>query len=154
MKRSLIISLAVLCATPLSAQVLDSLLLNCSIFDLLDATGPMGNRVELHQPQALKNAVQSQSLQNESKTIQGYRVRIYSSNVQTARDLALAKKAEFEALFPWVRAYFNYVNIDFRVMVGDFRTRSEAMRFHKELTTHPAYKGAVIVREAIDFPPL
>ena len=154
MKRLSLLFLALLCVAPLSAQILDSLLLNRNIFELLDATGPLGNRVVLEQSQAIKSAVQRQVIQNESKTIQGYRVRIYSNNIQTARETSLSVKAEFEALFPAIRAYWNYVNLDFRVTVGDFRTRSEAMRFHKELTTRPQYRGAVVVREAIEFPPL
>jgi len=153
-KRFILLGLIALCAVPLSAQVLDSLLYNRNIFDLLSTPGPYGNRVELVQSEALKSAVQRQVIQNGSKAMQGYRVRIFSSNAQTARAASLSAKEEFEALFPWVRAYLNYVNIDFRVTVGDFRTKSEAMRFHRELTARPQYRSAVVVKEAISFPAL
>ena len=154
MKRYLLILTVTICAAPASAQVLDSLLLNRNIFQQLGSSGPYGNRVELVQPEALKNAVQRQVTQNETKTIQGYRVRIFSSNAQTARNASLAAKEAFEALFPGVRAHWNYVNIDFRVTVGNFRTKSEAMRFHKEITALPQYRTAVIVKEAIEYPEL
>jgi len=154
MKRFLLILIIASCTAPASAQVLDSLLLNRNIFEQLNATGPYGNRVELVQPEALKSAIQRQMNQSEARTIQGFRVRIFSSNAQTARVASQSAKEEFEALFPWVRAYLNYVNIDFRVTVGDFRTKSEAMRFHKEITALPQYRGAVIVKEAIELPAL
>ena len=166
MNRSLSIVIATLCATTALAQtlptgsqasvmVLDSSLLHRSIFDLLHAAGPRGNRVVLVQDEALYGAMQQQIIQNESNRIQGYRIRIFSSNAQTARAASLAAKEEFEALFPSIPAYLNYVNLDFRVTVGDFRTRSEAMRFFKELTARPRYsRTAMIVRETISYPPL
>ena len=154
MKRSLLLFIAATCALPLSAQILDSMLIYRNIFELLGTSGPYGNQVELVQSEALKSAVQRQIIQNETRTIQGYRVRIFSSNAQTARAVAQSVKEEFEALFPSVRAHIKYVNIDFRVTVGDFRTKSEAMRFHKELTYIPQYKAAVVVREEIEYPPL
>ncbi|MDR2585996.1 MAG: hypothetical protein LBC84_07255 [Prevotellaceae bacterium] len=154
MKRYLLLFFTLIFVAPLSAQILDSLLINRNIFEILGTVGPSGNRVELVQSNALKSAVEQQVIQNSTKTIQGYRIRIYSSNVQTARSTSIAVKEEFEALFPEVKAYLNYVNIDFRVTVGDFRTKAEAIRFHRELTVMPQYQTAVVLKEAISYPKL
>lgn len=138
----------------MSAQVLDSLLLDRNIFEMLNTSGPDGNRVSLVQPARLQSAVENQIQQNRSKKIQGFRIRIFSSNAQTARATSQAVKEEFESLYPDISADQKFENIDYRVLIGNFRTKSEAMRFHKELIRRPQYRGAVIVRDLIDFPPL
>jgi len=154
MKRYYFLLIALVCATPLSAQTLDSLLLSRNIFDLIQAEGPYGNKVTVTQPVSLQQAVQNQINQNEFKKIPGFRIRIFSSNAQTARSAALAAKEGFESLFPEIMAYIKFEDIDWRVTVGDFRTKSEAMKFHKEITAYSTYRAAVIVKEAIEFPAL
>ena len=154
MKRYYFLLIALVCFAPLSAQTPDSLLWSRNIFDLIQAEGPYGNRAMITQPLSLRQAVQNHINQNESRRIPGFRVRIFSSNAQTARGASQAAKEEFESLFPGTPAYLRFENIDYRVTVGDFRTRSEAMRFHKEITAFSRYRAAVIVREAIEFPAL
>ena len=53
-------------------------------------------------------------------------------------------------MFHDVKAYRTYANPYFKVTVGDFRTRSEAM----ELLTRikPLFPSAFIVKEPISFP--
>jgi len=152
MKRYLFLLIAVLVAVPASAQVLDSSLLHRSIFELLSATGPNNNRVVLVQPEALHQAVQQQILQNTSKRTQGFRIRIFSSNLQTARSASLAVLEEFQRQYPHIPAYLDHRDIDFRVTVGDFRTKSEAERLKRVLTTQ--YRSAIVIREAIAYPAL
>jgi len=153
MKKYLFLLITVLLAAPVSAQVLDSSLLHRSIFELLSATGPNNNKVVLVQPEALQQAVQQQTLQNASgKGIPGFRIRIFSSNQQTARSASLAVLEEFQRLYPDIPAYLDHKDIDFRVTVGDFRTRSEAERIKRILTTR--YRSAIVVREAIAYPAL
>ena len=154
MKRYLFLLLTLFCADSLFAQSLDSLFFEENIFETLNRTGVYGNKVTLIQPEMLQRAIQDQMTLNRAKKIQGYRIRIFSSNAQTARSSAQSVKEEFESTFPQYRAYPRFEPPDFRVVVGDFRTKSEAMRFHKELTARPQYRGAVIVRDGIEFPPL
>ena len=153
MKRT-ILFVTLLCSLPLRSQVLDSLFLDHNIFEMLSQTGQYGNRITLSQPVLLQSAIQNQIVLNKSKKIQGFRVRIFSSNAQNARSTSQAVKEAFELLYPHIPAYPKFENIDYRVLVGNFRTRSEAMRFHKELITRSQYRGSVIVRESIEFPPL
>ena len=154
MKRYFLLLIVGFLTIPGYTQAIDSLLLGRDIFDLLSTSGVYGNSITIQQPTSLINAIQDQIIQNRSKKIQGYRVRIFSSNAQTARASALAAKEEFESLFPWVSAHLNFGNLDFRVTVGNFRTKSEAMRFHKELIAMPQYRASVVVRELIEFPSL
>ena len=152
MKRYLLLSFLVLVAAPLTAQVLDSLLLHRSIFDLLGDAGPHGNRVTLVQQEALYRAVQQQMVQNASPKIQGFRIRIFTSNQQTARNASISVWEEFRRQHPDIPAYLDHRDIDFRVTVGDFRTRSEAERFKRMLTN--TYRSAIVVREVINYPAL
>jgi len=154
MKRCLFLLFATLFAAPLSAQVLDSLLLNRDIFEILNSSGIYGNRVTLILPETLRSAIQNQMVQNGSKTIQGYRIRIFNSNAQTARVTSQTIKEEFESRYPHIRAYPKFEPPDFRVLVGDFRTKSEAIRFLNEIRVYPQYRSAVVVKEAIAFPAL
>jgi len=154
MKKSLLLLVVFFAAVPVSAQVLDSLLLSRSIFELLVAPGPNGNKVTLVQQDALYRAVDQQIRRSASTKIQGFRIRIFSSNQQTARSASLAAYEEFQRQYPHVRAYLDYRDIDFRVTVGDFRTRSEAERFIRILRTQAAYRSAIIIGEDINYPPL
>ena len=154
MKRFLIVLVVVFCAPPLSAQVLDSLPVKRDIFEILDTPGMYGNRITLVLPAPLKSAIWNHIERNGYKKIQGWRIRIYSSNAQTARSVSQTVKEEFEAIYPHIRADISFSNIDYRVMVGDFRTKSEAMRFHKEVTARPQYRSAVLVKDVIEFPAL
>ena len=56
----------------------------------------------------------------------------------------------FKGMFPGVSAYRTYSNPFFRVTVGDFRTKSEAMRLLQQVKG--AFPTAFIVRETIGYP--
>lgn len=54
---------------------------------------------------------------------QGYRIQIFSG---ASRKDAYNIQAQFQAEYPGVRTYISYTTPDFKVHVGDFRTRLEA----------------------------
>ena len=56
----------------------------------------------------------------------------------------------FKGMFPGVAAYRTYSNPFFRVTVGDFRTKSEAMQLL--LQVKGAFPTAFIVKETIGYP--
>lgn len=62
----------------------------------------------------------------------GYRVQIYAGN---DRSKAAKTKIDFQRRFPGVHAYMTYVSPQFRVKVGDFRTRGEAQEMYSKLST-------------------
>lgn len=57
----------------------------------------------------------------------GFRVQIYSGN---DRAKATRAKIDFMRRFPGVRAYMSYVQPQFRVKVGDYKTRQEAEQMY------------------------
>jgi hypothetical protein len=74
----------------------------------------------------------------------GYRVQIYSGN---DRAKATKIKIDFSRRFPSVRTYMTYVQPQFRVKVGDFRSRGEAQKMYDQLST--LYSPCMIVPDYI-----
>lgn len=74
----------------------------------------------------------------------GYRVQIYSGN---DRARATKVKLDFARRFPSVRTYMTYVQPQFRVKVGDFRSRGEAQKMYEQVST--LYTPCMIVPDYI-----
>lgn len=106
--------------------------------------------VEVYQSDSVAVNLRRHIEANPSKAINGYRVRIFFDNKKTARAVSEETLKQFESMFHDVKAYRTYANPYFKVTVGDFRTRSEAM----ELLTRikPLFPSAFIVKEPISFP--
>lgn len=81
---------------------------------------------------------------------EGYRVEIFFSSERDAKQKALNKKVEFLSLYPETTVHIKYDSPNFRVRVGDFRTKNEALKLHKEIKE--TYPMAFIVADKIDFP--
>lgn len=61
------------------------------------------------------------------QSVQGYRVRIFFDNKQNAREKALETERRFKEIFPDIPVYLEYKSPDFKVTVGNCRTREEAI---------------------------
>jgi hypothetical protein len=62
--------------------------------------------------------------------VHGYRLQIYSGN---DRAMANKLKVEFMRSFPGIRTYMSYVEPQFRLKVGDYRTREEAQKMYHDV---------------------
>lgn len=82
--------------------------------------------------------------------VPGFRIRIFSQSGQTARQNANQVRGEFLKRFPDMDGYLTYDAPNFKVYVGDFRTRSEALKFHKRLSRD--FPNAFIVADRINLP--
>ena len=60
--------------------------------------------------------------------IPGYRIWIYSESGVGAKEEHQRLKARFLTLYPGIDAYNSYDEPFFKIYVGDFRTRSEALK--------------------------
>ncbi len=74
----------------------------------------------------------------------GYRVQIYNG---TSREEAMRVKAEFMRAYPNVHTYFSFVSPNYRIKVGDFRRREDALGLFNE--ANDTYKPCMIVPDAI-----
>lgn len=82
--------------------------------------------------------------------IDGFRVEIFFSSDFDAKDKALKKKMEFLSVYPDNIVHVKYISPNFRVRVGDFRTKNEALKLYREIKN--TYPVAFIVTDEIDFP--
>lgn len=67
-------------------------------------------------------------------TAVGYRVQVFSSNVQkTAKDEAFKIEQDLREIFPEIPVYVSYTSPFWKVRMGDFRTLEQAKKFRTEL---------------------
>ena len=160
MKAQRILFIAVLllyCSFRLHAQessVSDSIVQipHIDIFTLLKMPNDNGHTVNLQQSDFIKQLVNNYIVRNNAKKTSGFRVRIFFDNTQTSRQRAFDVEAKFRELYPNVPTYHSYQDLYFKVTVGNFRTRTDALRFLNNIRKQ--YPGAFIVKENINFPSL
>lgn len=77
----------------------------------------------------------------------GFRVQIFSSSGVSSKTQALEEKAKCTAIFPEQKAYLVSQMPYFKVRVGNFRTRLDALKFHAEVKS--VYPNAFVVPDEI-----
>ena len=133
------------------AAAVDTTLAGKDVF-LLMPTKEMGAKVDvkINQTQAVQDAMRRQVEVNGERTLSGYRIRIFFDNKQTARVESEETLKRFESMYHDLVAYRTYANPYFKVTVGDFRTRSEAVKYLEKIRRD--FPSAFVVRENIAFP--
>ena len=86
----------------------------------------------------------------EDKGLEGYRVQIYFGSGHTARESATNIRNSFVSKHKEIPAHVLFEDPNFKVRVGDFRTKSEALKVL--INIEGEYKGAYIVNDFIEFP--
>ena len=93
---------------------------------------------------AKRLALSKDSRSGSNISVSGFRVQIFSG---LERQQAYAEQAKFKVRFPAYSSYISYVQPNYRVRVGDFRTRLEAEKFMNELKRN--YSSLFIFSEMI-----
>ena len=84
-----------------------------------------------------------------STSSNGYRIQIFSGSNRKA---AYSAQSKFQTKFPETHTYLSYRDPNFKVKVGDFRSRLEAEKMIEEMK--PAFGGLFIISEKINLPKL
>lgn len=109
--------------------------------------------LDINQDPELVRLVDLHIRHNETaQTMNGYRVEIFFSSALDARQKALAVKSSFLREYPETSVYVLYVSPDFKVRVGNFRTKNEALHLMKAIQGR--FPKAFIVPDLIEFPSL
>ncbi|WP_372752023.1 hypothetical protein [Labilibaculum sp.] len=88
-------------------------------------------KVNIIQDVRIKELLETDKMINTSNAgFSGYRIQIFSGG-STDREKAFQIKGEFNELFPEERAYVVYKAPDFRVYVGNFRSKIESIELDK-----------------------
>jgi hypothetical protein len=96
----------------------------------------------------MKVVIAKQTSINQKKlSMPGFRVQIY---VGGKRDKASEIKASFNSNFPNIPAYIAYQQPNFKVRVGDCKTRLEALYLLEQIKAN--YEVAFVVRDEVKLP--
>lgn len=140
-------SLAVQDSISLLPQI-DSAYLGKTIFEALpDGSAPGTGKVAVNQSWEIRRALDGRIASNSIKKVKGYRIRIYFSNAQNARNESAAAAARFRAGWNYP-VYRRFESPNFKVTVGNFRTKSEALAIIEAIRYD--FPSAFIVSEEID----
>lgn len=92
---------------------------------------------------AVKQLVEKHIDLNERvRTIPGYRIQVASLSGTSSKNRAFDMKERLKISYPEVEAYVVYDEPNFKVKVGDFRTRLEAYLFLQKIRAD--YPGTII----------
>ena len=99
----------------------------------------------------IDSLLQLHRMQNKKfPTMPGYRIQIYKESGNAALDSALSVRDHFEARYSDIPAYITFNEPYYRLRVGDFRTRLEAIRFLSKIKRR--YPLAWEIKDEIHFP--
>ena len=116
-----------------------------------------GGRVTVHQPSALNQRLNPANGDSTNvatlehalggKNVVGYRIQVFSDrNQRTAKGEALTKERSIKEACPEMGTYITYDAPSWRLRVGDFRTRDEAViRLGELREMFPGYAGEMII---------
>lgn len=106
------------------------------------------NTVHINVDKRIAEVVNKPVKKQISGKIRGYRVQIFSG---VDRNKANQAKIEFMKANPGIRSYLEYYTPQFRVKVGDFRTKKEANQLFRKLSA--TFHACMIVPDVINFTP-
>ncbi|MFV0592593.1 MAG: SPOR domain-containing protein [Draconibacterium sp.] len=87
---------------------------------------------------------------HEKEGMDGFRVEIFFSSNMDAKEQALKTKVDFLSDYPEYAVHIKFVAPNFRVRVGDFRSKNEAWKLYKKIQKD--YPTAFVVPDVINFP--
>ena len=151
MKRILLI-LALLTVSIAASAQLDSLTRASMDTTLVgrDIMSLVGSKVNVSQSSAVRAALNSYIRSNSGKRIQGYRIRVFYDNSPQARTRSESIAAYVRSQFPENGVYRTFEAPNYKVTVGDFRSKEEALKIYMVLKG--IYPTAYIIKEYINYP--
>lgn len=98
--------------------------------------------VVIHQSENISALMDT--LKNAEIPLPGYRIQVSFGRKEEVNSI----RTDFLKSYPEMRAYISWLQPNFRLRVGDFRTRLDAERFRKNILDD--FPGSYIVRDHID----
>ncbi|MGN1246817.1 MAG: SPOR domain-containing protein [Muribaculaceae bacterium] len=145
MNRFLLLFFAAFCAFSALAQS------QASIVEHIQSASQ--GRVTVNQPAKLTNRLRPENGNPDNgtkatiKNRVGYRIQVFADkNQRTAKSEALSRERNVQARFPELGCYLSYNAPTWRMRVGDFLTREEALEMMQQLKKEfPSYAREMIV---------
>ncbi|MDD2411956.1 MAG: SPOR domain-containing protein [Bacteroidales bacterium] len=86
------------------------------------------------------------------KSISGFRVQIFFDSGNNSRNAAETIQSRFNAKHHGTPSYLTFREPNFRIRVGDFRTRHEARGFLRQIQAE--YPNAFVIKDEINLSPV
>ncbi|MCK5823043.1 MAG: SPOR domain-containing protein [Bacteroidales bacterium] len=113
-------------------------------------------QINIYQSESIKSLVNKfVYIHKKQRGIKGYRIQIFSASGQQARNEAKIKRSEFVSTYPdfdYRLIYPLYQPPFFKIRVGDYRTKEEALKFYKQVVKQ--FPNSYIVKAIINYPKL
>jgi len=145
--------------------ILSALLLSCAALQAQDTTrtapvdstlvgrdilSTLGSGAQVEQSNIIRQALQQYTLNNAEKPISGYRIRVFYDNGPQARIKSENIQQILQKQFPEVLVYRSFESPNYKVSIGDFRSKDEALRIFNAIKG--TYPTAFIIKESINYP--
>lgn len=106
-------------------------------------------KIEIIQDKRINALVEKHIRINEANpAISGWRINLRSFSGNNSKKEATDLKAAFLQKHPDVKSYLVYQSPNFKVKVGDFRTKLDAYRFYRQVKTD--FPSAYIVKDDVN----
>lgn len=125
-------------------------------FEYLQGGDSQSVHINIYQSHSIKSLINKiVSIHAKQRGIEGYRIQIFSASGQQARNSANKMRSEFVSKYPnfdYNLIYPLYQPPFFKIRVGDYRTKNEALKFYKQVENQ--FPNAYIVKAIINYPKL
>lgn len=109
------------------------------------------SKISIIQNENINKLLQEHKSFNKNQSgIVGYRINVFFDSGNNSKSKAYSIKSQLMAEYPDVEAYIVYQEPNYKVKVGDFRTRLDAERFQDLISKE--YKNGFIIKEMINLP--
>ena len=120
---------------------------------LLFFTGITGAQNTNHEDSRIDSLLQLHIAYNAAFPVMpGYRIQLFMESGNTALENAKEIMERFEEKYDKIPAYITFGEPYYRMRIGDFRTRLEAIKFLDKIQR--SYPQAWVVKDKINFPVL
>jgi hypothetical protein len=121
-----------------------------NVFSTTDSLSPKSQQGTIiwNMPTGLSNLLEAYKRENfKEQGIDGYRIQLFSDGGNNAKDRAQSMLDELQRNYPDYSSYLTYQQPNFKVRIGNFRTKAEAREFQTLLSQN--YPGCFIVKDLI-----
>ncbi len=121
-----------------------------TIFESLESTNPNQGKVIIDQSFFIKNLIERHvELNSKFMGAKGYRIQIAFYTGNKGRDEAYKTKSDLVTQYPDYNSYIVFLQPYFKVRIGDFFTKSDALKALEIIKE--TYPSAFIVEDLIQF---
>ena len=107
--------------------------------------------VTIYQDKLVDELVQKQiKLSEAGNNEEGYRIQIFSDSGNNSKTKAQSAMDEFLAKNPEMKAYLVFKSPNYKVKIGDFRSRLDAIRYLNRISAE--FSNAFIISDLINLP--